>query len=253
MAGQGSDSEKPPIDISTVSLWLALVVGAFAAVGVADSLLVRAVRNRPTLVTLVLSIAVGAGALGLLLSPYLPRMPDPVGGNSPVQVVGGSEIQATVDWSILRGLLRGALIVVMAACATGALWIGAQSLRQREQPAVSLKMDRSENGWTLTATGQGSSLPSTEKMLIRTLSLPSTVANTALEDLCRQAALTSVQGEVLSWTETGPNREGDAEAEVSIVVPPTDGFFCAYVALVDDTPATTSDDRTAWAFIRARR
>ena len=125
---------------AVVGIAAGLFIGVLSALGVADNLLARSVRNNPILGALVLAVAI----VGAIL----------------------------LAWSILSKQLslskRGLGILALSLILTAGF--GAYSQTTRENPGITLNAVKTASGdINVTAKASGSSLRSDERMLLRIL------------------------------------------------------------------------------------
>jgi hypothetical protein len=228
---------KPPENVGTIlAIAATLIVGVFAALGVSGNLLARMVRNDANMSRNVLLLAVGAAVL-LAIFAAISKVP---------------------SWAyIVPVLILGSSLGLSAHLA-------ATSQRMRENPSVSLNVSQPSSGsMTITAKATGSSLRSSERMLMRiayiTRSLSTSEFRNSTEPRdtttelrertnqeCKRPALHPADpktARLLSWTETGPNASGEASIEQTMPLPPHAIYVCAWVTLTEriDLPVISDD------------
>ena len=214
-----------------------LIAGIFAALGVSGSLLARMVRNDAYSARNVLLLAiVGVVTLAVVAA-----------------------FRAKIWLFILPLLLLGVSLWLAAS-------VAAESQRQRENPSISLTVSHPSSGpMTLTAKATGSSLRSSERMLLRVAYILRSLSITEIQDSsdpgyvttelrertnqeCKRAALHPFDAKtarLLSWTETGPNASGEATIEQTLPLPPHATYVCAWVSLserIDRSGPIIADD-----------
>jgi hypothetical protein len=187
----------------------ALVVAALAAVGVSGGVLTRTVRNEPqTIAKLVIA------ALLIVAIPTL----------------------VLVRKRLLVALCLLALLGVLGTT----VWVGAESVAEREQPRVALSASTKGQVTTITINASGTGLKSKQDMLVQlqaVTSFPTPVSG--LDPLCfesvRSVPETKSVGPLLLWQQAGPDETGTVTVKTNVEIPIAkyEGV-CAFVALRTD-------------------
>lgn len=240
----GGGTQAHPFDASRLTGFVAVVIGAFGAIGVAGSLFLRMVRNEPERTSYLLLAAVLLGVVAVLSGPMS-------------------------WWQRVLGGLGGAL-------ALSAVILGAASQTERENPRVAVAVEQG----TVVASAEGSSLRSDERLSldVRAVRVSSLLELEQVEvaagepppfvsvdRACRHPEVragypssdqraredavvltgtqppwflppTSVDVRQLSWTETGSDVDGKAATSVTTSLPDGYDMVCVHAALTIRPP-----------------
>ncbi len=198
----GGPPGTPPFTLPpALAAAIALVVAGLAAVGVTGDALTRAVRNQPGQLAAAVIIALAATVL--------------------------------VAAVLLRNLIAGLGLLVLLVAVAWAVWLGAASVADREQPLVALSSTSESSGIrTLTVEVSASGLRTTDQILVQVIGIKKFAqANHATVALCeRNWTYTSVapdeykvlpagSGALLLWNRIGPDRTGTVKATIKIPIP----------------------------------
>jgi hypothetical protein len=224
----GASFSLPP----ALAAAIALVVAGLAAVGVTGDALTRAVRNQPKPLAWALTIALAATAL--------------------------------VAAALLSGWMGRVGVVVLAAAAVWAVWLGAFSVAEREQPLVALSSTSESTGVrTLTVEVSAAGLPTNEQVLVQVVGIKKfDQVDKATVVLCEHSwafsfldpghfhALPASSGTLLLWNRIGPDRTGTVKATIKIPIPSAKyQGICAWAPLPRKTP-TDRDIRNSAAYLK---
>lgn len=210
---------------------VALVVAALAAVGVSGDALTRAVRNEPQPLAWAVTIALAAAVV----------------------------VAALVSRKWVVGL--GLFVILIAAI--WAVWLGAWSVANREQPLVALSLSSEDTGSrTLTVEVSASGLRTTDEILVQVIGLKKfTQVDEATVGICehswaftsaapeRYRGLPAGSGTLLLWDRIGPDPTGKVETTIKIPVP--SGQYqgiCAWAPLPSRS-GNTGDVRNSAAYL----
>jgi hypothetical protein len=211
-----------------ISVAAGLVVAALAAVGIAGESLSRMVRNRPAAVAWPLGMAIGLIAIAI------------------VAVMVHKDGLKPIVW------LQGIPILLMAAILVFVVVQGTKSHDEREYPGISLSVTTENSVRMIEAKATSTSLRSEERMLLRVIAIDREARLNTEKDLrhtCFDTSFVPKNGRLVSWTETGPNAEGEASTEVLAAAPGELSHVCGFVALWDRDRETADDDRNNWALV----
>lgn len=258
-AGNGAN-ENDSFDPSRLTGFVAVVVGAFGAVGVAGSLFVRMVRNEPELSSLLLLAALAVGAIAILFSP--------------------------MPWWHRSLVWAGVLL------AGGAVYLGTESQKERENPRVVVAVEEG----SVVVSAEASSLRSDERLSldVRAVRISSLLAMEQVEvsageappfvsvdRACRHPEVrvgypssdqrdresklvsagtdlvwflppTLVDVRQLSWTETGSDVDGNSTTSVTTPLPDGYDMVCVHAALAIREPEACTRDASSDGCQRAR-
>jgi hypothetical protein len=213
---------------------IALVVATLAAVGVAGDVLTRWARNEPNEIFFVV-----AGVLVAVTAP---------------------------TYKAAQGKWPKIGIVLLLAVLLASTFSATRSLTERELPRVSLSGESDENGvLKITVDGSGSSLRSSDDMLIQVVGLKELDDFDAAVSECEVSRLRRVVGrdasgrplerpfgsetsDVILWQRFGPDPTGSVAATISTQVSRADyKGICAWAALrTENDPQQT---RTVAAYL----
>lgn len=183
---------------------VALVVAGLAAVGVSGGMLVRAVRNAPGAMAFLLAFVVLAAFAVPVLS---------------------SARKKHLGVALVLGLIGGAAVL--------AIFLGAASVDDRDQPSVAVTTTTSAAGIvTVKVKATANGLRSQEDMLVQIQGISGAFPQDAdAEAAMRPGCLTSrfyrppagtpaitYPGDLLSWSQAGAGADGTASVEVSAEV-----------------------------------
>jgi hypothetical protein len=219
-----------------IPLGVGLIIGLFTSIGLQGEALQRVIRNTPSSVSTILTVAVigvGVPALILILRYYLPE-----------------------NWwnHIVTRILVGLVVIVgsvlLLIASINALRVGTTGIAERENPGLKLELSPREEALTLTVHAVAPTLSSDEKMLLRVSALSENVEGQAASDACRTTVIgSSRDAHVLAYVETGPGRDGNAVDSVTVTVPASANAVCAYAILYDRDKLAAEDDRDTWAMV----
>ncbi|WP_129590419.1 hypothetical protein [Cryobacterium aureum] len=216
---QGAKGEAP----LKVAVWLyfSLLIAVLAAIGIQGDILQRLIRNDPSLFAWAAITTIIGAALPVLFASNLGRQ-------SPVKVI------ATF----------GAFLAVGGIC--WALWLGAQSITDREAPSLDFSVEKVDGGAVrVIAHASSTSLRTTETMLLRITAIRGDgVSTTDPWDLCasrgRLMTTTDPSGWVVAWLEKGPSATGVADIKWQSDIDITGvRYVCAYTI---PTPRNVRDN-----------
>lgn len=195
-----------PLVPAGVSAVVALAAAALALIGLTGGVLVRAVRSSPG--TIVLAIA--------------------------ALIVLALVAEQTRGWRRLVAAVAMLCVVLLT------LGIGATSIDERDKPSVALKASSTSPSatapgkWTITVKATASGLRAREDMLVQLQGLPDGIPrDSATFDVtsprCSATVLRSSEsertnrypppaGDLLLWTQAGPNADGSTVVEASVDV-----------------------------------
>lgn len=215
-------------------LGIATVIAILAALGIQGDLLSRLLRNSPAGITVALILAV-TGGLGLIAS--------------------------TANRARLATLAGFALITA----AIIAIWVGVQSVGDREQPDVevnALTHDTETGTLTFKANATGLSLATKDHMLLRVVGIKQSATAEGKEraawNACRNTyngGLDPIDnGELLYWGESAPSLTGTTDASAVLTV--NDGDFeyvCAVAVLSGDEKVANGEERSSTVMVSLNR
>lgn len=218
-----------------IPLGIALITGAFVALGIQGDLLSRLMRNSPTMVIAAFALAV----VGVVVPLFA------------LLVKGKVRTAAFALGALL--LLVGTVVAIMA---------GVSGTGIREQPTVSVvakaktsaptstpsgaqtasgasslpKAPASSAGsMTVQITATGSSLASNDRMLLRVVAFQPTIAVDVARTQCSNTVMADVDpkaGRVLFWGEAGPSATGGGTSSITLSVSQTEfRYLCAHAVL----------------------
>lgn len=209
------DTGPPPLVPAGVTAVLALGTAALALIGLSGGVLVRAVRSLPGTIVVVLVVVV-----------VLAFVAETVGRGRPRAVFGA-----------------GIVLAVLTLLA-----LGATSIDERDEPALSLKAvsrpatATDPGAWTVTVKATASGLRPRDDMLVQVQALDDEMprdssAYDAVREGCTQTALRTVgaelqaadrdrpfatpAGDLVLWAQAGPSSDGSAVVESSVELPRT--------------------------------
>lgn len=205
-----------------IPLGIAVVVGAFVALGIEGEALSRLIRNSPRVVAWAMILAVLGVSLPLLLTGSLK-------GSNLAKV-------AAVFGSVL--LILGTAL---------AIWHGARGVAIREQPDIEvaqLSPVGTDSTVTFNVTATGLSLRSDDHMLLRVLAIrvPSPGPQGPREDVigppCYDTSrVPTDESRVLVWAEGGPTATGTVTTSATVTVSQKEfTHLCAVAVLNSQEP-----------------
>jgi cytochrome c oxidase subunit IV len=228
---------------------IALVVAGLAAVGVTGVTLTRAVRNEPMIAWSIILALVAAGLLVL------------------VSLMGKQSAPVSL---VLLAPLRLLLLTVIVAATALAIWTGARSINDREQPLVSLQAATDEQHMTtITIDVQATGLQTTDQLLVQLIGLTEFIElDRAKIELCERSWVPSPEtmdeyvvkreggdldpgpADLLVWNRVGPDQSGAVETTLKVQFPTgTYQGVCAWGPLPNDRGGP-GDDRNSAAYLR---
>lgn len=198
---------------------VALVVAAFAAVGVAGELLTRAVRNSPEWMATFVTVAFAIVAVATVAQM---RRRD----------------QRAARWAVVL------LTLVVGA----AVFFGAFTVSDREKPSIAMSASTDNRVTTISVVASASSLRTNEGMQVQVFGLPKIDTT---DDRCELEPEDIPVVDVLTSQRSGPDANGDVASSISVEV--KEGLYpaiCGFVALRDRDTEDPSDDRLVSAYLR---
>lgn len=215
-----SSTSDTPLKVA-IWIYFSLLVAVLAAIGIQGDVLQRLIRNDPALFAwAVIATIIGAAVPVLIVSaPGAPSLSRFIGALGATLVVGG------ICWAV---------------------WLGAQSITDREAPSLDLTIVKVDNETVhVTAHASSTSLRTTETMLLRITAIRGDgISTTDPWELCASSArmmtTTDPSGWIVAWLETGPSTTGVADREwhADIDIKGV-RYICAYTI---PTPRNTQAD-----------
>lgn len=238
---------------------VALVAAALAALGLTGEALLRAVRNSPSVIALVVSLAVLGAATFALSSFWLAKSPK-------------KEVRTKQSCMVFVFSFAG--LLVMVAAVLTAVWVGAAAVAARELPQVTLGAGPSKSGPTgkgaagpssieITVTAEAANMVTGNDLLIQVVGLIDDHVPDAseepfvdppfgiTEDTIRTCeanhasphgtGLSPTKGKVLLWNRLGPEGDGSVHANWSIQIPTgVYSHVCAWARVGGTSEASNS-------------
>ena len=222
----GGDGKSDLTIPAALGALLVLVGSTFAAVGVSDGYLRRAVRNDP-------------GDIKLLL------------------IVGLAAVTVASVWLTFSRPAAAVVIVLVGAVCCASVWVGADSIGDREQPTAVLSATENDGIVTITLNASASSLRSVEGMLVQIVGVDEFGSIEEMRPQCYvdrysfPADATEPGGDVLAWQRVGADAEGATEETLVVETPAgTYGAVCSYVALQTGPERDPEEARAVDGYLR---
>ncbi|MEV6527489.1 hypothetical protein AB0M43_36745 [Longispora sp. NPDC051575] len=231
---------------------LALLVAAFAVVGVSGGLLTRAVRNQPEDLAQIF-------VFGLVVA----------GVAASVVILGAAVATRWAAFNGVKGIVVVVAVLALTAGAVRAVQVGANSVAEREQPFVSMSLDPKGKDTELsvvTVEVSGAGLRNIDQLLIQVIALtkfrhPDTSARSVCEKNWADPrpsksgppaneTFRSEWGAVILSERLGPNQDGAVKATVTLPID-IDKYegICAWAPLPVGPGDTVEDYRSSVAYL----
>lgn len=202
---------------------VALIVAGFGAIGLSGDFLLRAVRNNPILV----AIAVSAGLIA---------------------------IGSIVAFSVTRLYVQLVVAVLVASVVFGIV-VGALSIRDRDQPGLSISATSTVSTTTISLDVSGSGLATSDSLLVQVVGLKTKPPMTADSEMCETSRIEATpktdRGDLLMWGRSGPDTaNGDVKRTITLEIPAKKyPIVCAWAALPERNENKLDDDRRVPAYL----